>query len=334
MAGDHLRARHYLDAAERVTYDGPQPNGTASWQSSLALTRCTLALDGVGRAQVDAEKAYELEPPDSPWRSLAALVVGLTRVMQGNTDAALPFLEEAGRAVDSATSAYALAELSLARLARGECQLAAELAADAHRLVRAHDLDDLVVAAAVQAAVAHAALAHGDRLRARTALAVAAQPLRHLGASLPMDGVHVRILLASVALELGLDDMARDLVDRAGRVAATVSDTGALDTQLVRLRVRLANAGEGGPVVASLAGRELEVLALLPLGLTTREIGDELFLSHNTIKTHLRSIYRKLGASSRREALTAAHRLGLLPGESLRRAFLGIGGESLPVSPG
>jgi LuxR family maltose regulon positive regulatory protein len=46
--------------------------------------------------------------------------------------------------------------------------------------------------------------------------------------------------------------------------------------------------------------------------LSERDIGRELYLSHNTIHSHTRSIYRKLGASSRSEALTHARRLGLI----------------------
>ena len=59
--------------------------------------------------------------------------------------------------------------------------------------------------------------------------------------------------------------------------------------------------------------RELEVLAMLPSPLTTREIGEELFVSRNTVKTHMRRVYRKLNASSREEAVLIARDRGLLP---------------------
>ena len=57
---------------------------------------------------------------------------------------------------------------------------------------------------------------------------------------------------------------------------------------------------------------ELGVLRLLATDLTQREIGTQLYLSVNTVKTHTRSLYRKLGASSREEAVTRASALGLL----------------------
>jgi LuxR family maltose regulon positive regulatory protein len=47
--------------------------------------------------------------------------------------------------------------------------------------------------------------------------------------------------------------------------------------------------------------------------LSNAEIGAEVFVSLNTVKTHLRSIYRKLGASGRAEAVERARTLGLLP---------------------
>jgi LuxR family maltose regulon positive regulatory protein len=57
---------------------------------------------------------------------------------------------------------------------------------------------------------------------------------------------------------------------------------------------------------------ELRVLRLLASGLSQREIGSELYLSSNTIKTHTRALYRKLRASTRDEALARARTLGLL----------------------
>ena len=67
--------------------------------------------------------------------------------------------------------------------------------------------------------------------------------------------------------------------------------------------------GLGG---SSLTTAELRLLPLLPSYLTFREIGERLYLSPNTIKSQTISIYRKLGVSSRSEAVHHAQRLGLL----------------------
>lgn len=65
---------------------------------------------------------------------------------------------------------------------------------------------------------------------------------------------------------------------------------------------------------SELTDRELAVLRLMAGPLSLREIGTELFVSVNTVKTHTRSIYRKLGAGSRTEAVARAREAGLLKG--------------------
>ncbi|YCN57105.1 response regulator transcription factor [Rhodococcus erythropolis] len=58
--------------------------------------------------------------------------------------------------------------------------------------------------------------------------------------------------------------------------------------------------------------REMDVLVELGLGIPIGEIARKLFVSNNTLKSHLRALYRKLGAHSREEAVAAAHRHNLL----------------------
>jgi LuxR family maltose regulon positive regulatory protein len=61
-----------------------------------------------------------------------------------------------------------------------------------------------------------------------------------------------------------------------------------------------------------LSERELAVLRLLPTELSQREIGDTLYVSLNTVKSHARRIFAKLGVSSREDAVRRARELGLL----------------------
>jgi LuxR family maltose regulon positive regulatory protein len=68
----------------------------------------------------------------------------------------------------------------------------------------------------------------------------------------------------------------------------------------------------------ALTRSEARVLRYLPTNLSTREIAAELYLSTNTVKTHQRHLYQKLGASSRTEAVKRARALGLLPPSSRR----------------
>jgi DNA-binding NarL/FixJ family response regulator len=62
------------------------------------------------------------------------------------------------------------------------------------------------------------------------------------------------------------------------------------------------------PNQPNLTGRETEVLSLLSLGLRNRAIAEKLFVGEETIKTHLKNIYRKLGVNGRGEAIAWALR--------------------------
>jgi LuxR family maltose regulon positive regulatory protein len=61
-----------------------------------------------------------------------------------------------------------------------------------------------------------------------------------------------------------------------------------------------------------LSDRELAVLRLLPTNLTQREIGNQLYVSFNTVKTHAKNIFRKLGVTTRHDAVRRARDIGLL----------------------
>ena len=71
-------------------------------------------------------------------------------------------------------------------------------------------------------------------------------------------------------------------------------------------------AGEAEPAAEELSERELEVLRALTGTGSLREIADGLFISHNTIKTHVRTLYFKLGVRSRGEAVAKGRELGLI----------------------
>lgn len=68
--------------------------------------------------------------------------------------------------------------------------------------------------------------------------------------------------------------------------------------------------------VAVLTSRELEMLERLARGLSAQEIGAELFLTYNTVKTHIRNMFRKLGCGDRAHAVAIAYQRGILGGAS------------------
>jgi LuxR family maltose regulon positive regulatory protein len=86
---------------------------------------------------------------------------------------------------------------------------------------------------------------------------------------------------------------------------------------------KLAPPPAGPPPVEALSDSELRVLRYLPTNLSGPEIAGELYVSHNTVRTHMSHLYAKLGAHTRAEAVARARALGLLapsplPGQATR----------------
>lgn len=110
---------------------------------------------------------------------------------------------------------------------------------------------------------------------------------------------------------------ARRLLTRVRDLLETLPDPGtglerlAQTEKTLRLRATRDRDRAGAPFW-ELSQRELEVLRLLPSRLSQREIAAELYVSFNTVRTHTRVIFRKLGVTSRAEAVARARELGLL----------------------
>jgi LuxR family maltose regulon positive regulatory protein len=101
-------------------------------------------------------------------------------------------------------------------------------------------------------------------------------------------------------------------VARALRSLATSSDLHPLAVDLVGAVVDLPAVRTGALMVEPLSQREESVLRYFPTSLTYHDIATELLISVNTLKTHVKNIHRKLGVSSRMEAVAQARQLGML----------------------
>ena len=128
---------------------------------------------------------------------------------------------------------------------------------------------------------------------------------------------YVLITVAEARRELGDRRSAIELVREARELSSQAPDPGTvvprlLDTAERGLRLISEPQGSRLVIVEELTAREAAVLSLLPTGLSAREIGQELGVSRNTVKTHTKNLYRKLGATGRREAVARGRELGLL----------------------
>jgi LuxR family maltose regulon positive regulatory protein len=130
-------------------------------------------------------------------------------------------------------------------------------------------------------------------------------------------------LLAEALALAALEGYVRPFVDLGRPVAALLRQTAArgiavdfIGRLLAAFRASELRGGEAPsrnqPLVEPLSERELEVLRLLTGGNNNDEIGRSLYVSANTVKAHLKSVYRKLDVNSRREAVGKARQLDLL----------------------
>lgn len=128
------------------------------------------------------------------------------------------------------------------------------------------------------------------------------------------------VLLARVRCRRGRLDEARDTLHGAQRMIAQLIDCGRVVAMVAEAEQELIDARARATPAATVrrpSAAELAVLELLASDLSTREIGDKLFLSLNTVRSHTRSIYRKLGVTSREDAVARATASGML-GVSIR----------------
>jgi LuxR family maltose regulon positive regulatory protein len=109
------------------------------------------------------------------------------------------------------------------------------------------------------------------------------------------------------------------LLERQARLRTTHASLIAEILNLLSGHTPAAQPKGAAPLQEPLSESELRVLRYLPTNLPAPEIAAELFVSLNTIRTHLRNVYAKLGVHSRADAVKRARELGLLSPSSLKR---------------
>jgi LuxR family maltose regulon positive regulatory protein len=129
--------------------------------------------------------------------------------------------------------------------------------------------------------------------------------------------VELFVVLALVAIRLNDVNGAREVLADAGRAIRRLGDAAMLEAWLADSWAMLdAATGPASEAPSSLTTAELRTLHFLPTHLSFREIGERVCVSANTVKTQANAVYRKLGVSSRSEAVARARQLGLLDAES------------------
>ncbi|HYN97546.1 MAG TPA: LuxR C-terminal-related transcriptional regulator [Pilimelia sp.] len=312
-------ARRSLDAADRAGLRSTVRVGAASvvlaataqiWQDPPAVR------EHLARALAAASSRV-----DPPTAVATALIRARTAVGRGDGRRALALLHAAAESIDGwrpareVTEAFALSAVR-AHLALGDTTAAR------------HSLRSVSDGPA-------RALATGRLLAAEGDPTGACRILLELSGQQAAPEILIESALTIGGLAFGAGDAAAagsalaealDLAQAQWRRQPFV-EAGAWVHQILRHRPELAErhnwlappvvAGDGGgtaPVLDALTGREVDVLSQLADGLSTEDIAGTLRLSVNTVKTHLKSVYRKLGVSGRSAAARRARARHLRPG--------------------
>jgi LuxR family maltose regulon positive regulatory protein len=315
VMGQPAAADRWAAVAERGSGGTMLPDGSSleSWQAQL---RAFLCRQGVGQMRRDAQMARDGLAAGSQWRASALALEGVSWLLDGEPERADPILVQAvevGLDIGALpAAAAALAARGAIAIGRGEWDDAEALAEQGLAILRDGHLDDYGPGAIVHALVARTAAHRGDISRARESLGHAARLRPQLTYAMPFLAVHTLLELARAYLALADAAGARVVLREAGAVLRLRPDLGRLPQQADDLRATLDTLRVGSVGASSLTTAELRLVPLLSTHLAFREIGERLHVSRHTVKTQAISVYRKLGVSSRSEAIDRAQAIGLL----------------------
>jgi LuxR family transcriptional regulator, maltose regulon positive regulatory protein len=307
--GRHDEAARALAAARRAEPEGVLPDGTSSIEVAATMMDAAFPEGDVSRMLEAARKAFlhESERP-TEWRIAAHVLLGLALVRAGRFAEAEPYL---AKGEDLARQARRRMDEIGARALRA--RVALELGRPDRALKRARAAVNVARLSAMEAthsnALATAVL--GDTLvsvgRPAEAETTLVQHLDYVRALYePFVLAEFLLALARARQALGRTALAARTFDEVEEIIQAMPDAGDL-----RRSLREARRRKGPRPGEDLTAREIEVLRLLAAGLTSREAADRLFVSFNTVHSHVRTIYRKLGVGSRREAIARARQMGL-----------------------
>jgi LuxR family maltose regulon positive regulatory protein len=291
--------------------DGPLSDGFASLESSMSVLRAAFAWGDVAAVLAEGERSARLEGLDSPWRPVVAWSLGWAYYCRGDLDLAERWLEEAVALAPAAeqwvVGVGAAADLSLLAGMRG--RRTEQLRRAEETVAWAGECGLLDACEVGEVHTAHgAALAAHDRWGDAIPALEKGVLLRRLWGQ-PLDLADGLIALGSALAATGDAARAAEIFAETEALLDGCTDPGGLPDRLMTARQR---QPPSAPAEGKFSERELTVLRMLSGGMTEREIGRELFVSFNTVHSHVKSVYRKLSVSSRADAVSRAREQRLL----------------------
>ncbi len=315
LTGRPAAADYWREVAER----GADP-GTAEYGMWMSGMRAYMCRDGPERMLVDAhecaEHARQLSRAVARDYPMGLLLQASAHLLLGERDAAAAGFEDA---VELGLRAHSVAVVITANTNRAMLAMeASDWDRAAHLIdveldrIQRMRLGALLPSGLIFAVATRYAARMGD-IRGADAHLIKAQRLRPLlSHAIPWYAVQTLLELADASLTLNDPPAASTMLREIDAVLRRHPLMGTLVQRVENLRSRLQGPVAQSAGVSTLTAAELRTLPLLSTHLTLSQIAARLFLSRNTIKTHVTSLYQKLDVHSRDEAVIRAQELGLL----------------------
>ncbi len=317
LTGDTTGALLWVAIVDAASFDLVPVDGSASFNSARAILRAVMCAAGPEAMMADATFAVAQEPPWSPWRDTALWALAEAHLLAGHLDEASAFFAEASAAaaVMGNFDTIPICESRLAWLAmdRGQWQEAAERLELALATIEEKRLHDYTFSSPAFAGAARLSVHHGDLDDARRQLARAMRIRPSATYLVPYHAVRVRLQLAKVYLAIADLGTARQLLREIDDILTHRPALGTLIEEVGEFRGALASSAASGTIgPLPLTPAELRLLPYLQTHLTADMIAERLVLSSHTVRTQVKAVYRKLGVSSRNDAVQKATAIGLL----------------------
>ncbi len=312
MSGDEEALTAHLTALEEFKDLGPLADGTHSVESAMAMIRGVFGYDGPVEMTKGAERALELETDGrSHYYSVAHLSAGHAAYVAGDLETAVNHLSKSAynEAASPIIRLLALALLSMSEAEKGHQDRGRELAEEAMQIVGGVGLGGMPQASMAFTALGLAQAAAGEMAAAVATIEQGLLLRQKNPAQGPWGALHHVLAAARVSLESGDVGASKRLVEEASARMDRYPPEG---MQHMRERLRMIEDGISATQTRTpeppetLTERELEILRLLQGSLSLSDIAAELCISPNTVKTHAKAVYRKLGVGSRSEAVRIA----------------------------
>jgi LuxR family maltose regulon positive regulatory protein len=316
VGGSTIEQRRMLQVADAAR--GGRPERAAYVETAARLVRALTIDGGARQAVIDGRRAVALAEADAE-EILTGALAAYARALffAGELDearaVAVRTLEQPAIERHVPSLVVARSTLALVALERGRLVAARDHAETAKAAVGWIGTSRSWLGANASAALGSVLAAEGSLVEAERHLASAERFFSDEVATL--HHTWLLVLLARVRLRRGRLDAAAETLRSARQALDELVDSGpvpALADEVQRELEAARGRSFSGELLEPPSAAELAVLRLMATDLSNREIGERLFLSPNTIRSHRRALYHKLGVHSRTDAIARATELGLL----------------------